>query len=77
MNDDRRKRIREKVISLIAESRCRLEEIAEEENTAVEGLPDNLRESDRGERMAEIAYMLDETVTILEEAESTLYECIE
>ena len=42
-------------MALVSEARGQLEEIAGEEREAVDNLPDGLRESERGERMEEIA----------------------
>ncbi len=77
MNNAHRKCLLEKVLPLISEARCHLEELASEENEALDNLPEGLRESERGERMGEIASALDETVSALEDVESTLEECTE
>lgn len=75
MNKDRRKRL-DGVMALVSEARGQLEEIAGEEREAVDNLPDGLRESERGERMEEIADSLVEAVSSLEELENTLGEII-
>ncbi|MFR8276036.1 MAG: hypothetical protein ACLU98_06755 [Desulfovibrio fairfieldensis] len=62
MNKERRKRLDE-VMALVSEARGQLEEIAGEEREAVDNLPDGLRESERGERMEEIADSLEEDVS--------------
>ncbi len=77
MNDARRKRLLESVLPLISEARCHLEDVAIEETEAVDNLPDGLRESERGQRMREIAYALDDAVTALESLEDSLRECTE
>ncbi len=77
MNDARRKRLLESVLPLISEARCHLEEVGSEETEAVDNLPDGLRESERGQRMQEIAYALDDAVTALESLEDSLRECTE
>ena len=63
-------------MALVSEARGQLEEIAGEEREAVDNLPDGLRESERGERMEEIADSLVEAVSSLEELENTLGEII-
>lgn len=77
MNNDRRKSLLTKVLPLISEARCLLEDIAAEENEALDNLPDGLRESERGERMEEIASAMDDAVSALEDVESALQECTE
>lgn len=77
MNNERRKRLQEDVLPLIATARAHLEEISSDEANAVANLPDGISESERGQAMQEVAYALDEAVTSLEELESELERCIE
>lgn len=74
MNNERRKKIN-KIIGLVSEARSFLEELSEDERTAVDNMPDAFRETEQGERREEIAMMLEESVGALEEIESSLEEC--
>ena len=77
MNDTRRKRLQDCVLPLISEARCHLEEVGADEAEAVDNLPDAIRESERGWRMQEIVYALDDAVTALESLEDSLQKCTE
>ena len=74
MNDDRRKRITE-AMEHLSLSREILEVVRDEEQEAFENLPENLQESDRGQKMEEAADALDTAISDLEDVESSLEEC--
>lgn len=76
MNAERRKKI-DKALGMISDARNLLEEISEDERIAVDNMPENLKETDKGERREEIAAMLEESVASLEELENNLEECKE
>lgn len=71
MNNDRRTRIAEAQEEFRNLS-ARIEEIAEEEREALESLPENFQETDRGERMEQAADALDEVVGQIDEAVDAL-----
>lgn len=76
MNNARRKRIDEamKHLSLAREL---LETVRDEEQEAYDNLPENLQESERGQKMEEAVDSLDTAVSDLENVESSLEECKE
>ncbi len=76
MNNVRRKRIGEamKHLSLAREL---LETVRDEEQEAYDNLPENLQESERGQKMEEAVDTLDTAVSDLENVESSLEECKE
>jgi hypothetical protein len=71
MNAERRKMIA-RVIGCISEARGLLEEVCGDEQTAYDNMPLGLQESERGERMAEILFELENAVADLENLESVL-----
>jgi hypothetical protein len=71
MNDGRRKLIA-KVVSRISEARGLLEEIHADEQSAYDNMPLSLQESERGERMAEVLFEIENAVADLENLESVL-----
>lgn len=74
MNNDRRKLIDEAMVQLSA-AREILEIVRDEEQEALENLPENLQESEQGQRLSETADALDTAVSDLEEIENSLEEC--
>lgn len=76
MNVSRRKRL-ERLEALMSEARGLLEEVASEEREATEALPDGIRDSDRGQRMEEIAEILEAAVDTIEELETQFADCRE
>lgn len=71
MNRGRRKKIQE-VCEKIREAIESLEEIKEEEQGALDNLPDSFRYGERGEEMEGYIEMLDETLGYLDDAGSVL-----
>lgn len=69
MNAARRKTISE-AVALIDQAHDLIEEIANQERESFDNLPEGLQESERGERMDEIA-------TALEEAYMTLTDVVD
>lgn len=76
MNKARRKRL-EKALGMIADARSIIEEVKDDEQDAFYNMPDNIRESERGDQMDENICTLDEIVCDLEEIESKIEEIIE
>lgn len=76
MNQERRKMLRG-IIADMGGLRAKLEELAEAENAAVEALPESLQNTERAERMQEVADMLQNNVDGMESIEDELTECLE
>ena len=76
MNATRRNQLRP-LSSIVCDLRNRLEEIAEEERTALDSTPESLVTSERYERDDEHCTQLEDFVTALEELESLLDEICE
>lgn len=76
MNAARRKELA-RAKALIEEARSIIEAVAADERDAFDNMPEGLQETDRGQRMSEIADNLDELASTLEEAETTLDEARE
>ena len=73
MNDLRRKRLKE-AVELIEQSTAVIEEIKDEEQEALENLPENLQESERADNMQECIDSLEE---IYEDLETRCEELVE
>ena len=71
MNKVRRKEI-EKVIALLDEARTRLEEINEEEQEAFDNMPEGIQMSERGEKMENCIYYMEDVIGALEDASENL-----
>lgn len=76
MNNDRRKRI-EKVQEQIEGLLAEIEELRDEEQEALENLPESLQETERGERMQTAVDALDEAYTNLDSVNDSLNEALE
>ena len=76
MNATRRNQLRP-LASIVCDLRNRLEEIAEEERTALASTPESLMTTERFERDEEHCSQLEDFVTALEELESLLDEICE
>ena len=76
MNNDRRKRI-EKAQKTLAELLTEIEELRDEEQEALENLPESLQETERGERMQTAADALDDAYTNLDSVNDSLTEALE
>ena len=76
MNNDRRKRI-EKVQETLAELLAEIEALRDEEQEALENLPESLQETERGERMQTAADALDDAYTNLDSVNDSLTEALE
>lgn len=76
MNATRRNQLRP-LSSIVCDLRNRLEEIAEEERTALDSTPESLVLTERYERDDEHCAQLEDFVTALEELESLLDEICE
>jgi hypothetical protein len=75
MNKVRREAI-SKVIGMIGEARCLLDELREEEEEYRDNIPENLTGSERYEKADEAVYEMEDIVSELEEFESRLEEVI-
>ena len=73
MNKDRRKRITE-INDAIEDLKAGLYSLAEEEREAYDNLPESIRDGEKGQRMAELADILDAAGNLLEDAQAELYE---
>jgi len=76
MNKDRRER-GQKVIDLITDANALLAEIADEEQSYFDEMPENLQAGERGERAEEVATELLESSDTLTEIISTIEGAIE
>lgn len=70
MNKARRKELAE-IISLIEEARERLESVMEEEQEALDNMPESFQCSERGETMEEYICTMDEMLEALDTDELT------
>ena len=66
MNNQKRKRLKE-AIELMERATAIIEEIKDEEQEALENLPENLQESERAENMQECIDLLEEIQSDLED----------
>lgn len=73
MNNQRRKRLKE-AVDLIERATAVIEEIKDEEQEALENLPENLQESERAENMQECVDLLEEIQSDLEDKVAELEE---
>ena len=71
MNKERRKSIK-KALRLIGQAAETLEDIRDEEEEAMENLPEGIRYGEKGEQMQEYIDSIDEAIQSLEEADSIL-----
>ena len=71
MNRQRRKRLTE-AFEKVGEAMEILEDVVEEEKESYENLPDNFRDSDRGEEMQGYIEMLEEAYGYLDDANSVI-----
>lgn len=71
MNKQRRKRLGE-AYDLIQKAEEIIEAVIDEEKDALENLPDNFRDGERGEEMENYIEMMDETIGLLQDAESVV-----
>lgn len=76
MNNNRRKRIR-KILDDLSGAHGELEDILNEEQEAFDNLPENLVESEQGEKMEEAASSLEDVVVELEHQITILEEVID
>lgn len=76
MNNARRKRLAE-IAERISDLGCDIEEIMNEEQEARDNMPENMQESERGERMAEIIDNLQGAIDALEDVHTTIEEAAE
>ena len=75
MNKQRRIQI-EKVMALIEEARCLLEDIQADEEQSFDNLPESLQYSERGETISDNADRLMEVVEALQDQEDELFDII-
>lgn len=71
MNKIRRKKLGD-AFDLIAQAKDILEAVKEEEQEAIDNLPDNFRFGERGEEMEGYIEMLDEAYNYLDDANSVI-----
>lgn len=71
MNKERRKSIKE-AICLIEQDAKMLEDIRDEEEEAMENLPDGIRYGEKGEQMQEYIDLINEAIESLENTDSIL-----
>lgn len=76
MNKDRRKRIA-KIAEEISAIMDQLREIADEEQDARDGLPENMQDGERAEKMDEAISILEEHIDALDSAGGALSEIAE
>ena len=73
MNKDRRK-ILEEVSGLLSEAYAKLEEVAEEETESFDNIPENLQNSERYDRAAEVVELLESAYSDLEDVINAIDE---
>ena len=73
MNKDRRNRLT-KAIEQLANARTEIEAVKDEEEEALENLPESFQEGEQGEAMQQAIDLMQEAVGSLEEIESNLEE---
>ena len=71
MNKQRRKQL-EKAFDLVNQAQDILQDVKEEEEEALENLPDSIRNSDRGIEMEGFAEMLEDAFNALDDANSII-----
>ena len=71
MNKTRRKRLSD-AFDLVCQAKEILESVKDEEQESLENLPDNFRNSERGEEMEGYIEMLDEVFNYLDDANSVI-----
>ncbi len=76
MNNQRRKQI-EAVLNKLADLRSRVEELQSEEQDYFDNMPENLQQSERGEKAEQAASRLEDTLAAFDEIEEALNEAAE
>lgn len=76
MNNDRRKRI-QAVLDELADFRSRVSDLQGEEQDYFDNMPENLQQSERGEKAEQAASRLEDALTAFDEIEEALQEAAE
>jgi uncharacterized coiled-coil DUF342 family protein len=76
MNNQRRKQI-SAILNELADLRSRVEELQNEEQDYFDNMPENLQQSERGEKAEQAASRLEDALTALDEIEEALNEAAE
>lgn len=76
MNKQRRKAIAS-ILEELSATREKLITISEEENDYFDNMPEGIRFSKKGDAVEEYIGLLEDTITLIEEAEETLEEITE
>lgn len=83
MNAEQRKVLAE-IIDKISEYRdllenCQsdIEDVKSEEEDKYDNLPDSLRDGEKGERFQEVIDLLDNAISELESADTSIYDCLD
>lgn len=75
MNKQRRKELSD-LLGQLQDIRERLENLRDDEQSAYENMPENLRDSERGEAAQNMIYNLDDAFTEIDNACDTLEEIV-
>ncbi len=75
MNKQRRKEL-EKAVALLGEARAIIESVREEEDEAFDNMPDGIKESEKGEQMADNLDTMDSAIDAIEEQETAIDDII-
>ena len=76
MNNQRRKEI-QAVLDELAALRSRVEDLQSEEQDYFDNMPENLQQSERGEKAEQAASRLEDALTAFDEIEEALNEAAE
>lgn len=76
MNNQRRKEIAD-VLNELAALRSRVEDLQSEEQDYFDNMPENLQQSERGEKAEQAASRLEDALTAFDEIEEALNEAAE
>jgi len=76
MNNQRRKEIKA-VLDELAALRSRVEDLQNEEQDYFDNMPENLQQSERGEKAEQAASRLEDALTAFDEIEEALNEAAE
>lgn len=75
MNANRRKEI-QRAVDMLEEAKSILENCRDEEQDALDNMPESLQESERGQKMEEYIDQLDNAISSVEESVEFAMECL-
>lgn len=75
MNANRRKEI-QRAVDMLEEAKSILEYCRDEEQDALDNMPESLQESERGQKMEEYIDQLDNSISSVEESVEFAMECL-